>query len=55
MEIAMVLSQAEFKERLANAGAGEPYRVTPEEFSARIRSDHERYGQLIWTIGLKVE
>jgi tripartite-type tricarboxylate transporter receptor subunit TctC len=55
MEIAMVLSQAEFKERLANAGAGEPYRVTPEEFSARIRSDHERYGQLIRTIGLKVE
>lgn len=54
-EIAIVLSQAELKERLANAGAGEPYIVTPEQFAARIRSDHEKYGQLIRTIGLKVE
>jgi tripartite-type tricarboxylate transporter receptor subunit TctC len=30
-ELATVLTQPEFRERLANAGAGEPYLVTPEE------------------------
>lgn len=54
-EVAAVLAQAELKERLANAGAGEPYLVTSEEFAARVKSDHEKYGRLIRAIGLKVE
>ena len=54
-EIAVVLAQPEFRERLANTGSGEPYMVTPEAFSARIRSDHEKYGKLIRSIGIKVE
>jgi tripartite-type tricarboxylate transporter receptor subunit TctC len=54
-ELAAVLAQPELRERLANAGAGEPYIVPPEDFAARIRNDHEKYGQLIRTIGLKVE
>ena len=48
-------AQPEFRERLANAGSGEPYMVTPEEFAARIKSDYEKYGKLIRSIGLKVE
>jgi len=54
-EIAAVLMQPEFRERLANTGSGEPYVVAPEAFSARIRSDHEKYGKLIRAIGVKVE
>lgn len=54
-EIAAVLMQPEFRERLANTGSGEPYVVTPEAFSARIKSDHEKYGKLIRAIGIRVE
>ena len=54
-EIAVVLAQPEFKERLAASGSGEPYIVTPEAFAARIRSDYEKFGKLIRSIGLKVE
>ena len=54
-EIAAVLVQPEFKKRLADSGSGEPYIATPAEFSARIRSDHEKYGKLIRSIGIKLE
>ena len=54
-EIADVLVQPEFKKRLADSGSGEPYISTPEEFSARIKSDHEKYGKLIRAIGIKIE
>jgi tripartite-type tricarboxylate transporter receptor subunit TctC len=54
-EVAAILAQPEYKERLANTGSGEPYVVTPEAFSARIRSDHEKYGKLIRAIGIKLE
>lgn len=54
-EIALVLVQPEFKERLARAGAGEPYMTTPGEFAARIKGDYEKYGKLIRSIGVKIE
>jgi tripartite-type tricarboxylate transporter receptor subunit TctC len=54
-EIAVVLVQPEFKKRLADSGSGEPYISTPEEFAARMRTDAEKYGKLIRSIGLKVE
>ena len=50
-----MLAQPEFKDRLANSGSGEPYVVTPEEFVARMRSDYEKYGKLIRSIGIKIE
>jgi tripartite-type tricarboxylate transporter receptor subunit TctC len=54
-ELKEVAMQPEFKERLANTGSGEPYLVTPEELTARIKSDYEKYGKLIRSIGVKVE
>jgi tripartite-type tricarboxylate transporter receptor subunit TctC len=54
-ELQIVLAQPEFARRLADAGAGEPYVTTPEEFSARIKADYEKYGKLIRSIGVKVE
>jgi tripartite-type tricarboxylate transporter receptor subunit TctC len=54
-ELAQILVQPDFRKRLADAGAGEPYITTPAAFAARIRSDHEKYGKLIRAIGVKVE
>jgi tripartite-type tricarboxylate transporter receptor subunit TctC len=54
-ELVAVASQPDFKEKLANTGSGEPYLVTPEELTARIRADYEKYGKLIRSIGVKVE
>ena len=53
--IAEVLVEPEFKKRLADSGSGEPYIVTPDEFTTRIRADYEKYGKLIRSIGVKVE
>jgi tripartite-type tricarboxylate transporter receptor subunit TctC len=54
-EIAKVLVQPEFKKRLADSGSGEPYLSTPEEFTARIKNDYEKYGKLIRSIGVKIQ
>jgi tripartite-type tricarboxylate transporter receptor subunit TctC len=54
-EIQLVLAQPEFARRLADAGAGEPYVTTPEEFAARMKGDYEKYGKLIGSLGLKVD
>jgi tripartite-type tricarboxylate transporter receptor subunit TctC len=54
-ELKEVAAQPEFRERLANTGSGEPYLVTPEELTARIKTDYEKYGKLIRSIGVKVE
>jgi tripartite-type tricarboxylate transporter receptor subunit TctC len=53
--IAEVLVEPEFRKRLADSGSGEPYVITPEEFTARIKSDHEKYGKLIRSIGVRVD
>src|SRR3954469_20663000 len=54
-ELKEVAATPEFKERLANTGSGEPYLVAPEELTARIKSDYEKYGKLIRSIAVKVE
>ena len=54
-ELRVILAQPEIAKRLGDAGAGEPYITTPDEFAARIKSDYEKYGKLIRSIGLKVE
>jgi tripartite-type tricarboxylate transporter receptor subunit TctC len=54
-EVAAILGQPDFAEKLAAAGAGEPYPTTPEEFAARIADDYARYGTVIKESGIKVE
>ena len=54
-EINRVLAMPEVKERLNSAGGLEPYVTTPQEFTERIRSDHEKYGKLVKQIGAKVD
>jgi tripartite-type tricarboxylate transporter receptor subunit TctC len=54
-EVTAVLAEPEVIQKLASSGSGEPYLTTPEEFLARIRSDHEKYGKLIKAIGARME
>ena len=54
-EVAVVLAQPDVIQRLTGSGSGEPYITTLDEFRARIRSDNEKYGKLIRSIGIKVE
>jgi tripartite-type tricarboxylate transporter receptor subunit TctC len=54
-ELNAVLAMPEVKERLVTSGAGEPYITTPGEFSAVLRADYERYGNVIKSIGFKVD
>ena len=49
------LSQSELAERLNVTGALQPLLASPEEFSALIRHDYEKYGKLAKEIGIKVE
>lgn len=54
-ELNAVLAMPEVRTRLATSGAGETFITTPQQFEALIKSDHERYGRIIQSIGLKVE
>jgi len=54
-EVNAVLAQPEAMDKLAAAGAGDAYISTQAEFTARIRSDYDKYGKVIKEIGLKVE
>ncbi|HTP92042.1 MAG TPA: tripartite tricarboxylate transporter substrate binding protein [Xanthobacteraceae bacterium] len=50
-----VLAEPGIAQKLAAAGAGEPYVTTPEEMTARLHADYDRYGKVIQASGLRVE
>ncbi len=50
-----VIAEPQYAQRLAKAGAGEPYMTTPEEMAARAHADDARNGKLLKSLGLKVE
>ena len=52
-EINRTLQLQEVREKLLGSGSLEPLITTPEEFSALIRRDYDRYGKLIKAIGVK--
>jgi tripartite-type tricarboxylate transporter receptor subunit TctC len=52
-EVKRALENPEVKEKLHAAGGLEPFASKPEEFAALIRRDHERYGKLIRSLGIK--
>jgi len=54
-EIQKVLALPETREKLHAGGGLEPYNTTPEEFNTLIRSDYERFGKLIKSIGIKAD
>lgn len=54
-ELNAVLAMPAVAQRLINAGSGEPLMLPLDQFTAMIRRDYERYGEIIRQIGLKVD
>ena len=54
-EAAAVRELPDVAQKLANAGAGEPWVLTDAEFAARIRADNEKFGKVIESIGVRVQ
>jgi len=53
-EIARILAMPDVKQQLAEQGLDTAYR-SPAEFDALLRADHERFGKLIRSAGIKIE
>ena len=54
-ETKKALELPEIREKLHAAGGLEPFVTTPEEFTALIRRDYERFGKLIKDVGIKAD
>jgi tripartite-type tricarboxylate transporter receptor subunit TctC len=54
-EAAIVRVLPEVAQKIAAAGAGEPWVASDDEFLARIRADNEKFGRVIETIGAKIQ
>lgn len=53
--VARFLALPEAKEKFNAAGGFEPWSTRPEEFSAAIRRDYEKYGKLTKDIGVRID
>jgi len=54
-EIRRVLESPDVKQKMNAAGGLDPYLTTPQEFSALIRRDHEKYAKVVKDIGIKLD
>jgi tripartite-type tricarboxylate transporter receptor subunit TctC len=54
-ETRKALELPELREKLHAAGGLEPFVTTPEEFTALIRRDFDRFGKLIKEVGIKAD
>jgi tripartite-type tricarboxylate transporter receptor subunit TctC len=54
-EAAAIRVLPDIEQKLAAAGAGEPWVLGDAEFTARIRADNEKFGHVIEQIGVKVK
>jgi tripartite-type tricarboxylate transporter receptor subunit TctC len=54
-EAAAIRVLPDIEQKLAAAGAGEPWVLGDAEFTARIRADNEKFGHVIEQIGAKVK
>jgi tripartite-type tricarboxylate transporter receptor subunit TctC len=54
-EVNRLLAGAEVRSAFAKAGALEPFVTTPEELATLVRSDHEKYGRVVKSVGAKID
>jgi tripartite-type tricarboxylate transporter receptor subunit TctC len=54
-ETGRLLADADVRERVRHIGGLDPYVTTPQEFSAQIRAEHARYGEVVRKVGVKVD
>jgi tripartite-type tricarboxylate transporter receptor subunit TctC len=54
-EIRKVLESLDVKQKMNAAGGLDPYLTTPEEFTALIRRDYEKYAKVVKDVGIKLD
>jgi tripartite-type tricarboxylate transporter receptor subunit TctC len=54
-ELRRVLQNPEIKQKMNAAGGLDPYLTTPEEFSALIKRDYEKYARVVKDVGIKLD
>jgi len=54
-ETARLLADPDTREKIRNVGGLDPYRTTPEEFSALLRAEYVRYGEVVKAAGAKID
>jgi len=54
-ELRRVLENPEIKQKMNAAGGLDPYITTPEEFSAVIKRDYEKYAKVVKDIGIRLD
>jgi tripartite-type tricarboxylate transporter receptor subunit TctC len=55
VELKRVLEAPDVKQKMNAAGGLDPYLTTPEEFSALIKRDYEKYAKVVKEIGIKLD
>ena len=50
-----VIADKAFDAKLRATLLGKSYRSTPDEFAAQIKSEYQKYGALIRTLGIKIQ
>lgn len=50
-----LLADSSMRERIRNLGGLEPFITTPEEFSALIRAQYDKYGEVVKAVGAKID
>ena len=53
--VAIALAAPDVKERFNAAGGMDAFASTPEEFTALIRRDYDKYGKLVKAVAIKVD
>jgi tripartite-type tricarboxylate transporter receptor subunit TctC len=54
-EFNKLLSRADFADKLRQSGSLEPLVLSPQGFKELIRSDYEKYGRLVKSLGIKLD
>jgi tripartite-type tricarboxylate transporter receptor subunit TctC len=54
-EVNAALATSDVKDKFNRAGGLEPLVTTPEEFAAMIRADYDKYGQIVKSVGVKID
>jgi len=54
-ELRRVLQNPEIKQKMNAAGGLDPYLTTPQEFSALIKRDYEKYAKVVKDVGIKLD
>jgi len=54
-EINRLLSGADMREKVHSVGGLEPFISTPEEFTALIRTEYAKYGEVVKAVGAKID